>query len=261
MSTKALQAAGETDVIPADTSPTAHPLAIFAEEMRKGMTIEKMQEMRSFVEWWEKREAEKAFNADMTKFRQESITILKNAHVKFKNRTGGWTEYDHETLDLVVEIVSPFLGKHGFSHRWERCPAPEKEIGVKCIITHAMGHRIETDLSGPPDESGGKNTIQGIASTVHYLERYTFLMLTGLAAKGKDTDGRTPTASSDPDAISEAQATILQKLIKDTGTKLDSFLDFAKIEKVEDLPAARFAECKDMLERRKAHQQQKGSTK
>jgi hypothetical protein len=45
-------------------------------------------------------------------------------------------------------------------------------------------------MSAPPDASGGKNTIQQIASTVTYLQRYTLLAITGVATKGQDDDAR-----------------------------------------------------------------------
>ena len=45
-------------------------------------------------------------------------------------------------------------------------------------------------LSAPPDSSGSKNSIQAIASTLTYLQRYTLLSITGLAASEADDDGR-----------------------------------------------------------------------
>lgn len=235
-----------------------HPLQIFERAVEKGINIDKMRELRDMVDWWETKEAKKAFNKAMAGFRSETIEIIKDRHVKFKNKSGGFTEYDHETLDQVVDAAVPHLSTYGLSHSWEITKQEPKWIEVTTIVTHEMGHERRVPLGGPPDESGGKNAVQAIASTVHYLERYGLLAALGLAAKGHDTDGRPP-SDADPDAISEAQATILKKLIDDTGTKLESFLGFAQIETLDDLPAARFAECKDMLERRKANLQSKGA--
>jgi hypothetical protein len=54
-----------------------------------------------------------------------------------------------------------------------------------------MGHSEEgAVLEGAPDTSGSKNSIQAVGSTVSYLERYTLLAATGLAAKDQDDDGR-----------------------------------------------------------------------
>ena len=57
-------------------------------------------------------------------------------------------------------------------------------------VTHIKGHSEDTTLSGPPDDSGRKNNIQQIASTVSYLERYTLFALLGLASQDMDDDGQ-----------------------------------------------------------------------
>ena len=49
---------------------------------------------------------------------------------------------------------------------------------MTCQITHELGHSESVEMTAPPDDSGGKNTIQSIASTKTYLERYTLLAAT-----------------------------------------------------------------------------------
>lgn len=44
-------------------------------------------------------------------------------------------------------------------------------------------------MGGPPDTGGAKNAIQARASTVSYLERYTFKAVAGVA-EGGDDDGQ-----------------------------------------------------------------------
>ena len=60
---------------------------------------------------------------------------------------------------------------------------------MTCILTHDMGHSEETSLEGSADNSGSKNSIQAIGSSVTYLERYSLLAATGLAVKNADNDG------------------------------------------------------------------------
>jgi hypothetical protein len=43
-------------------------------------------------------------------------------------------------------------------------------------------------MSGPHDQSGGKNAIQAIASTVTYLERHTAIAITGVAVSDEEDD-------------------------------------------------------------------------
>jgi hypothetical protein len=148
--------------------------------------IDKLEKLMALQREWEANEARKAFVAAMNAFKQNPPEIIKNKHVKF-----GQTEYDHATLDAVCRAVIEGLSQHGISHRWR----PEQGDGwvkITCILMHDLGHCEETSLIGPPDNSGSKNAIQAISSTVTYLERYTLLAATGLAAANTDTDGRAP---------------------------------------------------------------------
>jgi hypothetical protein len=60
------------------------------------------------------------------------------------------------------------------------------------------------------DESGKKNAIQQVASTNTYLQRYTFLAITGLATKGQDDDGAAfDKGDGDDEAGGLAEATLV----------------------------------------------------
>lgn len=142
--------------------------------------MEKLLEMK---ERWEKNEARKAFITALAAFKQNPPTLTKNKHVKF-----GATEYDHATLDKVSDIIGRALSVHNLSHSWQ---VEQKEglITVACVLTHVQGHVERVRMEAPADASGSKNSIQAIGSTVTYLQRYTLLAATGLAAKGQDDDG------------------------------------------------------------------------
>lgn len=150
--------------------------------MSPDFDVNKLKELLEIRERWEKNEARKAFVAAMNEFKKSPPTITKNKSVSF-----GTTNYTHATLDHVCEAVIGGLSKYGISHRWTVLQ-DDKWIKVTCILTHAQGHSEETTLMGAPDASGSKNSIQQIGSTVTYLQRYTLLAATGLAASN-DTDG------------------------------------------------------------------------
>ena len=133
---------------------------------------------------WEANEARKAFVVAMNNFKAAPPTITKNKHVQF-----GQTEYKHATLDHVCDAVIGTLSKHGISHRW-KIEQADAWIKVTCVLTHEQGHSEETTLLGAADNTGSKNSIQAIGSTVTYLQRYTLLAACGLAAANTDTDGK-----------------------------------------------------------------------
>ena len=44
---------------------------------------------------------------------------------------------------------------------------------MTCVVSHRLGHSEENTLTAGRDESGNKNNIQAVGSTITYLQRYT----------------------------------------------------------------------------------------
>lgn len=158
----------------------------------------KLKELLEVKERWDREEARKAFVAAMALFKAEVPEILKRKGVSIP----GGAVFSHAELATVCDAVIPTLSKFGFAHRW-KVSQVERKITVTCILSHERGHETETQLEGMPDDSGKKNAIQQVGSTVTYLERYTLMAATGLAAKGMDNDGRG--AGGDSQALTEKQ--------------------------------------------------------
>jgi len=197
--------------------------------------IEKMLELK---EKWDASEARKAYTAAMAAFKAEPPTILKDKHVKFtSDRTGKTTEYDHATLGGACDAIIKGLSEHGISHRWDISQS-DGRVKVTCILTHALGHSESVSMHGPIDDSGGKNAIQAISSSVSYFERYTLFAATGLASQDMDDDddGR---GGGEP-KISEKQVEELTALITAEGGDLAKALRFMKISSLSDIPAKNF---------------------
>ncbi len=149
--------------------------------IEKGAGLEQMQQLMDLQERWEANEARKAFVQAMTALKANPPTVIKNKHVSF-----GKTSYSHATLAEVCDAAVAAMSKHGLSHRWE--VDQSDGITVSCVITHQMGHSEATTMTAPPDDSGQKNRIQQIASTVTYLQRYTLMGAVGMASKDMDDD-------------------------------------------------------------------------
>lgn len=183
-------------VIPAEKSyskrgeevPAAQPmnlvqaLSVAAADPR--VDVAKVERLWAMLKDQQDREARNAFVAAMSAFKAKVPEIIKRKAV---NIPGG-AAFTHAELGTVCDAVIPALSEHGFAHRWEVTQA-EGLITVSCILSHEQGHETRTTLQGKPDDSGKKNAIQQVGSTVTYLERYTLMAATGLAAKGMDNDG------------------------------------------------------------------------
>jgi hypothetical protein len=189
----------QQDQLPQQVSSIDNVLA--AALRQDDVDLDRVERFLALKREYEADEARKAYVAAMAKFKAKPLTILKDKHVKFTKRDNTTTEYDHATIGNVVRVICAGLGEEGFSHRWDTKQDASK-ITVTCVITHERGHSESTALTASPDDSGGKNGIQSIASTVTYLQRYTLLAATGMATSDQDDDdGRTancrkPIASS-----------------------------------------------------------------
>jgi hypothetical protein len=156
--------------------------------LASGQGLEQMQNLLDLQIQWEKNEARKAFVAAMAAFKQMPLTILKSKRVYFEPREGPAVEYYHaELADCTKELV-PALAQVGISHRWD-VKQEGGAIQVTCTLTHRLGHSESVTMSALPDDSGKKNKIQQVASANTYLQRYTFLAITGMATEGMDDDG------------------------------------------------------------------------
>lgn len=166
------------------------PMANAIQALQTGMSIEHLQGVMALQKEWEANEARKAYVADMAAFKLNPPTILKTKLVGYKNKDGTHTGYMHATLGSVASAVVEALATHGFSHSWETKQA-SGIITVNCKITHRLGHCETTCMEAMPDQSGKKNAIQAVASSITYMQRYTLLSACGLATMDMpDDDGR-----------------------------------------------------------------------
>jgi len=183
-----MNAVAKIETKPQEMVAQATPAYLLQLAVQQGADLDKLEKLMGLQERWEANEARKGFVNALTAFKSEPVTIEKRKHVEFANRSGDVTSYDHAELSDVTDAVCPLLAKHGLSHRWN-VVQNDGRIAVECVLTHALGHSESVAMNAPPDASGGKNTIQQIASTVTYLQRYTLLAITGIATKGQDDDG------------------------------------------------------------------------
>lgn len=234
--------APETSVTVRDTSTNAIVMAA----MNKGYEPAFIEKMLDLQERFEKNEARKAYHEAMSRFKANPPHIEKDRKVSFP-AGGKQTEYTHASLANVSDKINSGLGEHGLSAAW-KTEQGEKGITVTCTITHKLGHSESTSLFAAPDTSGSKNSIQAVGSTITYLERYTLLALTGLAAAEMDDDGFK--SGETVEYITVDQQTDINDRIKATGTKVDSFLKYFEAESVDKLKASQYPEAISNLKKR-----------
>ena len=161
--------------------------------------IDKLHQLLQMQERWEVNNDKKKFREAMAAFKLNPPEIVKNKHVSFKTDKGQ-TDYDHATLDAVCDAIVKRLAESGITHRWVPTQPTTGGITITCVLSLGMFSE-DTPLSASPDQSGGKNPVQAIASTVSYLERYTLLAATGCATGMPDDDGIGSVTSEDKEVV------------------------------------------------------------
>src|SRR5262245_2601264 len=192
------------------TAAPPTPMDKLNRALQTGASMEILERLMALQERWEAAEAKRAYNAAMADAKAELPIIVKNRQVGFEARKAGAgrTDYKHEDLAEIVRIADPVLAKHGLYARFRTTSNPNEPITVTCVVSHRLGYSEENTLTAPRDDTGNKNSIQAIGSTITYLQRYTLKAALGLAA-AEDDDGK---AGASAAVISVAQADEIKKL-------------------------------------------------
>tara|TARA_B100000614_G_scaffold5785_1_gene5592 strand:+ start:656 stop:1405 length:750 start_codon:yes stop_codon:yes gene_type:complete len=216
------------------------PIEIAQTFLEAGGDLATLEKMMDLQERHEKNEAKKAFVKAMASFKANPPKIIKDRLVDFTSQKGR-TRYNHASLGNVVEKISAALAEHGLSATWTPDQG-EKGIKVTCTITHELGHSESASLTASADNSGNKNSIQAVGSTITYLERYTLLSLTGLATHDQDDDGD----GAEVKLINEKQVSTITDMMNEYINDHDRFLAYVsdecrtEITEVEQIPASAY---------------------
>ena len=164
------------------------PAAMLTLAASKDVDPDKLQKLMDFAERWQANQAKMAYNAAMMAFKTDAVRISRNITYAAGSPLAGKKYAD---LFGVVDKLTPALSSHGLSASWKVTKDEPGWIEVTCTIRHEQGHSESVSMGGEPDKGPARNPIQARGSAITYLERYTLLAATGMAAAGQDDDGGT----------------------------------------------------------------------
>lgn len=144
--------------------------------------MEKLDKMLDMQERILNRNAKQAYTADLAAMQAELPLVAKKGTGHNKAR--------YAKLEDINEAIRPTLQKYGFAVTF-RIKQKDAHLQVTAILSHKMGHSEETELVLPLDDSGSKNDVQAVGSTVSYGKRYAVCALLNIST-GDDTDGNAP---------------------------------------------------------------------
>lgn len=140
------------------------------------------------------RAAEAEFNAAFVPMQAELQTIPELSKTD---------KTSYAAREDIIDRARPVLGKHGFglSFRTE-WPGP-KMVKVVGILTHTAGHSRTSEFIAEADQTGSKNAIQALGSTVEYGRRYTTVDLLNIVTRKADDDGQRSGQPGAPDGFDD----------------------------------------------------------
>lgn len=225
-------------VVPA-VSNVVTPLAVLDRAVAAGAPIETIERLMAMVERGQQMAARQAFDAAMSEACGKIPVIAKNRTVDFTSSKGR-THYQYEDLAEISKTVKPILEQFGLSYRFRTTSNPNEPVSVTCIVSHRDGYSEENTLTAGRDESGNKNSIQAVGSTLTYLQRMTLKAALGIAASDEDDGAKADQTTKDAETISSEQRQEIQDLIESAGGSVPVFCQYFKIEALPDLPASQF---------------------
>lgn len=151
--------------------------------------IDKIQKLLEMQERWEVNRDKSSLRHAVAEFKKNPPQVVKSRLASFES-SKGVVSYSYADLENITSAIQGGLADHGVTHSWTTAEGTGG-ISVTCVLKYGMYEEPGVTLTAPPDQSGSKNAIQAKGSTISYLEKYTLLAATGMAAGMPDTDGNT----------------------------------------------------------------------
>lgn len=144
--------------------------------------VDKLEKLMDLQDRYEKKEAKKSFTRALSRFQSQCPVIKK---------TKKGHNFNYAPMCDVIEQVKSLEADCGLSHRFEQ-ETTTNTISITCVVSHIDGHSEKLKLEALADQTGSKNAVQAIGSTITYLQRYSYLGSFGIATADDDMDGRIP---------------------------------------------------------------------
>jgi len=165
------------------------PAVLLSIAVEKGRSLEEISRLMDLQDRWEAKVARTEFLLAKNKFQHEVPVIRKEKNVNFPTKQDGQVDYNYAPLGVIGETIKNAMFESGLSYNWIIDDSGQK-IKVTCVVSHAAGHQETATMEAAIDTSGKKSDIQGRASTITYLQRYTLIGALGLTTADRDDDGR-----------------------------------------------------------------------
>lgn len=217
------------------------PMQLIATAVEQGKDLDTIERLMDLEQKYKANAAREAYYEALSAFKSQPIRVGKD---KVNQQYGSM----YTTLGNLVNTVNAAMAPHGLNARW-KVEQSNNSVSVTCILSHTLGHSEEVTMSAPPDESGKKNPLQQIKSTMTYLESATFQAVTGVVSQDAtyDDDGN----AAGGNTLTEDEVVNLEALIEEVGADKPAFLKFCKVDSLEQIQRRNYSQAVSALEERR----------
>jgi len=222
--------------IQSETAAVIHMI----ERMARDPSVD-LDRVRAFMEMRKDiraEEAEREFNEAMATVQAKMRAVANDAN-------NPQTRSKYASYFALDRAIRPIYSAEGLALSFDTEDSPKVEhIRVVCYVTRgSFTRKYKIDM--PADGKGAKGgdvmtKTHAAGSAFTYGQRYLLKMVFNIATGGDD-DGNA--AGGDVKLVTQEQADTIRELLESTGKSRDKFLQWAKIERVEDLRADRYESC------------------
>lgn len=243
-----LKPAGPVEAIPAPASETVAVLNMIERAARDpSVDVDKLRQLMEMREKAEMRQAERAFSDAMSAAQSKMTRVRADA-------TNSQTRSKYATYAALDRALRPIYTEHGLSLSFntEESGVPEL-VRVICYV-EGHGHTRKYSVNMPADGKGAKGgdvmtKTHATGSAISYGMRYLLKMIFNIAV-GDDDDGNA--AGGDIKRITQKQADDLIDLLEASGKDRGQFLRWARVDRIEDIPADYYDSCVQAIKAPKA---------
>jgi len=225
-----------TDLIAKETEPAN--LSPMQTAIQLGLTPEQAVGWMEAQQQWERNEAARAFSVAMTDFQGKCPTVKK----KRKAGEGGFG-YSYAAYEDVMAVAGPVLKECGLALTFST-EHDAAGIKVTCRIRH--GIHFEDHTLTVPVPSMRVNDTQRYGAALSYAKRYALCAALNIVVADEDTD-----ASGLDEPVTLEQAAMIREWTEQIDDfKLPAFLKWANAATIESIPASKFDQAVDFLQRK-----------
>lgn len=195
----------------------------------------------------------RAFFTALHGFQKACPQLVKDSIIPNKAKDGkpATVRSKYSKFEDMMRVIQPIMIANGLTATFDNEVDPEGNLCAKtCTVHHIEGHSETHRFPIKRDASQFMTPNQQIGSGSSFASRYAIGAALGLVFCDEDNDANDP----EPEPVTPEQANELDGLLGELealehgGAK--RFIDWAGVKDCAQLPASRFAECLDLVERK-----------